>query len=96
MWLHPIKCNGRKRPIVSLRIKLISSRRVCEKSHAAFVSHMLTPTIGGPYGFPYSVPSGGPRASIPLTQTCVSEPRIRVSSAWLNPSRHCNSRVEET
>ena len=28
----------------------------------AFVSLKLTPTIGGPYGNPYAVPSGGPRA----------------------------------
>ncbi len=29
---------------------------------ARFVSLKLTPTIGGPYGHPYAVPSGGPRA----------------------------------
>ena len=58
---------------------------------------MLTPTIGGPYGFPYSVPSGGPRASIALTQTCVTAIKdpglLRLG---LKPKPALQFRVEET
>ena len=36
---------------------------VRNRTSPMFVSLKLTPTIGGPYGIPYAVPSGGPRAS---------------------------------
>lgn len=72
--------------------EIISSRRICEKSHAALVSHMLTPTIGGRR---VSAPRSLRRA--PRFERAHANVRERHRGSGSpplgrsNPSRHCIS-----